>query len=303
VARSEAFRPWRFGFACLHVVCTYFLLIAGGTVTSMDAGLAVPDWPTSYGQLWFIPMPGNVFYEHGHRIVAQCVGLLTIVMAVWIWRTESRGWLRTFSLAMVAGVIVQGILGGLTVLYLLPPAVSVAHGCTAQLFFCGSIFWAYSQSREWRCTVRCDRGHWLVGWCKLLAGAVFLQLVLGATVRHTGSALAIPDFPRALGQWIPPFEDPKVIAHFAHRLGALLVSATVVTVFVQALRRAHREGRITWIAALLVLLVAGQVALGAWTVLSSTAPQVATLHVVVGAAILGLTVFLGLRCSRREVTP
>lgn len=283
------------------MLCTYFLLIAGGTVTSMDAGLAVPDWPTSYGNFWFLPMPGNVFYEHGHRLVAQFVGLLTLVLAAWVWRTESRIQVRKLSLVMVVLVILQGILGGITVLYMLPPPVSVAHGCLAQAFFCCSIVWAYCQSREWQGTTRAaPRGSLalLRRFCLAVTAAVFLQLVLGATVRHTGSALAIPDFPRALGQWIPPLSDLKVAVHFAHRLGAVLVLVGAVALLAYVGRRHRAAVRLTAPALFLLVLVLGQVALGAWTVLSRTAPPVATLHVVTGAAILALATLLTLRSFR-----
>ena len=121
-------------FAVLLAISTLFLVIAGASVTSNQAGLSVPDWPLSYGQV-MPEMKGGVFYEHGHRMIASAVGFLTVIFAMWLWRAEPRAWVRRLGLVAVAGVILQGVLGGLTVLYLLPKAVSISHACLAQLFF------------------------------------------------------------------------------------------------------------------------------------------------------------------------
>ncbi|MCI0354219.1 MAG: COX15/CtaA family protein, partial [Acidobacteria bacterium] len=131
------------GFAVFTAGVTFVLLIAGALVTSNDAGLAVPDWPTSFGSLYKIPpMVGGVKYEHGHRMVAQFVGLLTIVLALWTWRVDRRAWMRKLGFAALGLVIVQGILGGITVLYFLPPWVSTAHATLAQTFFCTIVLMA-----------------------------------------------------------------------------------------------------------------------------------------------------------------
>src|SRR3954453_3032388 len=136
-------------FAVLVAVSTLFLVIAGASVTSNQAGLSVPDWPLSYGQV-MPEMKGGVFYEHGHRIIASAVGLLTVILVVWLWRAESRLWVRWLGLAALAGVILQGVLGGLTVLYLLPKAVSISHACLAQLFFSTTVALALFTSPGWR---------------------------------------------------------------------------------------------------------------------------------------------------------
>src|SRR5713226_1672795 len=99
-------------FAIFTAVCTFCLVIAGGLVTSTQSGLAVPDWPLSYGQL-MPPMVGGIFYEHLHRMVATFVGVLTIILAVWVWRKEDRGWMRILGFVALALVIMQGLLGGL----------------------------------------------------------------------------------------------------------------------------------------------------------------------------------------------
>ena len=135
------------------------MLIAGALVTSNDAGLSVPDWPLSYGSL-MPPMIGGIFYEHGHRMIASFVGLLSIILAVWLWRVYSRRppgerWLRWLGVAALGAVIVQGLLGGLTVLFYLPPAVSSAHATLAQLFFATVVSIALFTSAWWSATPAC----------------------------------------------------------------------------------------------------------------------------------------------------
>ncbi|MSV30846.1 MAG: hypothetical protein EXQ52_19180, partial [Bryobacterales bacterium] len=125
---------WLHRYSVLLAVCTLLLVVAGGLVTSNDAGLSVPDWPLSYGKLMPV-MEGGIFYEHGHRMVATTVGFLTIILAVWIWRVESRPWMRHLGFAALAAVIAQGLLGGMTVIFMLPKPVSISHACLAQLFF------------------------------------------------------------------------------------------------------------------------------------------------------------------------
>ncbi len=297
---APAFRKAHFRFALVHTFATLLLLLVGGLVTSRDAGLAVPDWPTSYGRWWFIPMPGNVLYEHGHRLVAQLVGLLTIVHMTWMLRRETRAWLRWASVAMLAAVIVQGVLGGITVKYYLPPAVSVAHGCFAQLFLCLSIAVSYFLSREWILgePAMAPEAVGLRRTGGRLFGVVLAQLLLGAIVRHTASALVIPDFPLSLGRVVPPLEDPKVAVHFAHRAGALVVLLTVIGYWVRLARSRDFAARLTGPAASVALLVLLQVALGAFTVLTKTRWDIASLHQFNGALILGCCAFLVLRSCR-----
>jgi cytochrome c oxidase assembly protein subunit 15 len=120
------------GFAVFVASVTLILIVAGALVTSNDAGLSVPDWPTSFGSYYKIPQwTGGIRYEHGHRMVAQFVGFCTIILAGWTWVAEKRRWLRNLAIAALATVIVQGILGGITVLHFLPPAVSSAHAAVA----------------------------------------------------------------------------------------------------------------------------------------------------------------------------
>ena len=133
--------------------CTVLLVLAGSLVTSTDSGLSVPDWPTTYGWNMFTfplsKMVGGIFYEHGHRLIASTVGFLTILLAIWLWRSEPRRWMRWMGVAALAAVVAQGILGGITVLFFLPAAVSTAHAGLAEIFFALSVSIALFTSPGW----------------------------------------------------------------------------------------------------------------------------------------------------------
>lgn len=297
VPADVGFSPWRHRFAVFTAACTLVLIFVGGLVTSTGSGLAVPDWPLSYGML-MPPMVGGVFFEHGHRMVATFVGLLTTVLAIWTARSETRAGVRRLAWAALLTVIAQGILGGLTVKFLLPTPVSVAHACLAQTFFCLTIALAYATSREFIAggDVAAPEDRGVRAAAALATAVVFGQLALGAVMRHMGAGLAIADFPLAAGRLVPPFESAGVVVHFAHRMGALLVLAVVARLAV----RAHRSGsprlaRTAWLALALVL---AQIALGAATVLSRRAVVPTTAHVAVGAAVLGACWLATLRAWR-----
>src|SRR5438067_9882997 len=177
---------WLHRYTVVVAICTMFLVVAGGLVTSNDAGLSVPDWPLSYGKL-MPKMEGGIFFEHGHRMVATTVGLLTIILAIWLSRADQRRWMRRLGWIALAAVIAQGLLGGATVIFLLPKPVSISHACLAQLFFSTTVAIAIFTSSSWR------RGPEIVedsGWPSLrslaLAAPIFVlvQLALGAGYRH-----------------------------------------------------------------------------------------------------------------------
>ena len=290
------FSPWRHRFAVFTAACTLVLIFVGGLVTSTGSGLAVPDWPLSYGML-MPPMVGGVFFEHGHRMVATFVGLLTTLLAVWTAGSEPRAGVRRVAWAALLTVIAQGILGGLTVKFLLPTPVSAAHACLAQTFFCMTIALAYSTSREFTGAPASEHDRANVGPAAVLATAVvFLQLAVGAVMRHVGAGLAIRDFPLADGALIPAFDRPGVAVHFAHRVGALLVLAVVIHLVLHALRSGERRLVRTAVAALALVLV--QIAIGGATVLSGRAVVPTTAHVAVGAALLGTCWLATLRAFR-----
>ncbi|PYQ12724.1 MAG: cytochrome oxidase biogenesis protein CtaA [Acidobacteria bacterium] len=280
-----AFDRSRHLFGAVTAATTLVLIFVGGLVTSTGSGLSVPDWPLSYGML-MPPMVGGVFYEHSHRIVASLVGALTLALALWTARAEPRPGVRRLAWAALAAVVAQGVLGGLTVIFLLPTAVSVAHACLAQTFFCLVIALAYATSREWRDARAPDVDQTGLRGAALTATLiVYGQLLVGAVMRHIGAGLAIPDFPLASGRVLPPVATTPVLVHFAHRIGALLVLLAVACF----LARARRAGdpRFTRLGAALLGLVGFQIALGAATVLTGKAVTPTTLHVATGAAILG----------------
>jgi cytochrome c oxidase assembly protein subunit 15 len=287
-------------FAVLTAGATFVLLFVGGLVTSTGSGLAVPDWPLANGQ-FFPEMVGGVLFEHGHRLAASAVGLLTLILAGWIVVREPRPAVRLLGLAALAAVILQGVLGGITVLYKLPLAVSVTHACLAQIFFCITITLAVLTGPAWKSggTVATDAGRPSLA---LLAGGtvalVFGQILLGALTRHMKAGLAIPDFPLAFGQIVPPLVTPHITVHFAHRVGALLVCAAVATLLVRVERQHWNVPALRRPARLAAALVVLQICLGALTIWTARAVVPTTTHLVVGAGILGTCLVLALRAHR-----
>src|SRR5256885_6682404 len=181
-------------FVVFTAAATFLLLIAGALVTSNDAGLSVPDWPTSFGSLYRLPrMVGGVRFEHTHRMIAEFIGLLTIILAVWTWRVERRSWVRKLGVIALGTVIAQGVLGGITVLYYLPPVVSTAHATLAQTFFCIVVVLATVTGRKWlepsESTTAENLRPNLTMLSTLAVASVYLQLVLGAGFRHSGIKL------------------------------------------------------------------------------------------------------------------
>ena len=281
--------------------CTVLLILAGSFVTSTDSGLSVPDWPTTYGQNMFTfplsKMVGGIFYEHGHRLIASTVGFLTIGLAAWLWFAEPRKWMRWFGVAALGAIVAQGLLGGLTVLFFLPPAVSTAHAGLAEIFFCITVAIAVFTSPGWKTNTGVDDAT-----LRRLATAttvlIYTQILIGATMRHTGAGLAIPDFPWMFGHVIPDHWSSKIAIHFAHRVGALVVSAAIVATSIYVWRRHGDRMELTRPATLILFLVGVQVMLGAFTVLSKRDVWINSLHVVCGALVLTTSLVITLRSYR-----
>lgn len=276
-------------FARFLAGCTALLVFVGALVTTTGSGLSVPDWPLSFGTL-NPRMVGGVMFEHGHRLVAGFVGLLTLIFALWASVSRARAVVRRVAWLALALVIFQGLLGGLTVLMRLPTPVSVAHGCTAQLFFCGVIALALLTSPAYLQAPASLSGSRAQGLRTAALAAfviVFMQLLLGATMRHMGAGLVIPDFPTSLGRWIPPLASPEIAVNFAHRVTALMVVA-IVALLIARIFRHHRELRpLPALAGLVGALVLVQVCLGALTVWSERGLVPTSLHVMNGALVLG----------------
>jgi cytochrome c oxidase assembly protein subunit 15 len=287
-------------FAVLTAGATFVLLFLGGLVTSTGSGLAVPDWPLSFGQV-FPPMVGGVLFEHGHRLAATVVGSLTVVLAIWTVIRESRPGVRTLGLFALLAVVLQGVLGGVTVLYKLPLAVSVTHACLAQAFFCITVALALVTGPGWGALGARSAIATSPSLVVLAAGTttlLFTQILLGALMRHMGAGLSIPDFPLAFGRVIPPLATSHIAVHFAHRVGALVVAVAVGGTVTQVLRHHGSEPALRRPALLAASLLLLQVTLGALTIWSGRAVLPTTMHLVVGAALLATSLVLALRAGR-----
>jgi cytochrome c oxidase assembly protein subunit 15 len=270
---------------------TFLLIIAGALVTSNDAGLSVPDWPTSFGSWYKIPrLVGGVRFEHTHRMIAQAAGLLTIILALWTWRAEKRRWMRILGFAALGTVILQGVLGGLTVLFYLPPAVSSAHAALAQTFFCIAVVMALFTGKKWveeQPQIEFDpRRPSLFTLTLLSIFILYVQLILGAMFRHHGLS------------WWP------------HVLNAVVVSFVLAWTSVRALSVYSQIEAVRRPAILMLSLVIAQLCLGFTAFLTRVAwgrdavqpefPMVISTvaHVAVGALLLATTVILAIQVWR-----
>ncbi len=307
---------WLNRFAWLLAGLTLFLICSGGMVTSKGVGLAVPDWPTTFGYNMFLfPVSqwvGGIFFEHTHRLIASVIGLLTIVLAVWLWRAESRKWLRVLGVAALGAVILQGLLGGLRVT-MLKDEIGIFHACLAQAFFALLVFIAVATSASWQEARRRPLPGGLLWLPVLTLALIYFQLGLGATMRHQHRDLAILDFPAAYGQVIPK-TDAETLAQvntrrealalsevtagqiwlqMAHRFGALLISGGVLaSAFLIHRARAAAPTVVRTLGWVWISLLAVQITLGAWTIWSNKAADIATAHVAVGASMLAVGVGL-----------
>jgi heme a synthase len=292
-------------FAKFVAGCTVLLVLAGSLVTSTDSGLSVPDWPTTYGWNMFTFPPskwvGGILYEHGHRLIASSVGFLTIVLAAWLWMSEPRRWMKWLGVGALGAVIAQGVLGGLTVMFFLPASISTAHAGLAEIFFCMTVAIALFTSRGW---IDGYGGHLaedasLRRIAATTTALIYCQILVGATMRHTGAGLAIPDFPLMFGHLWPTHWDAKIAVHFAHRAGALLVAIAVVSTAIAVFTRT-RAAELRRPAGLLMALVVVQITLGALTVLSRRDVWINSVHVVCGALVLTTSLVLTLRTWRTK---
>jgi Uncharacterized protein required for cytochrome oxidase assembly len=282
-------------FAVFVACATFFLIIAGANVTSHDAGLATSDWPLSNGQV-FPKMVGNLFWEHGHRMVATAVGMLTIVLAFYLQFREPRSWVKRLGWVALAAVVAQGLLGGLTVKLNLPLIVSAAHATLAQLFFLITVSLAVFTSKRWIESEPLDRiveGPPVRALCVFSLVVILTQLVLGATLRH--SATWDQDLPTSL-----------LVAHIC---GAVVVTLALLTTIATVALRFRGEtylARPTSVAAVLLFVQLG-LGLAAYItrVRSPYDPQpltpmvaVTVAHVACGALVFAATIVLTLRVFR-----
>ena len=280
------------GFAVFTACCTFLLIIAGALVTGNDAGLAVPDWPLSYGSLT-PPMIGGIFYEHGHRMVASFVGFLTVILAFWLWKRDDRPFVRRLGWIALVVVVTQGILGGITVLFFLPAPISVMHACLAQAFFCIVSSLALLTSESWKrgasgvtSDVTSDvKGVSIRQLSAWTVAAVYAQLILGAALRHSKAGLLL------------------------HILGAFVVTFLAIWTVARVYKYYATVSELFRPAMILGILLAAQLSLGVGSYLVRLASRedvqpgalmvaVTTAHVATGAAVLVTSLFLTLQCRR-----
>lgn len=274
-------------YALFTAACTFVLLNAGALVTSNDAGLSIPDWPLAYGS-FLPPFVGGIRYEYTHRVMATCVGLLTIGLAVWLWRVEKRPWMRWLGVAALGGVIAQGVLGGLTVRMYQPPPITAAHATLGQMFFSTVVAIAVFTSRWWNGDFaviddpRSPRVRTLTVWT---VATVFLQLFLGAAFRH------------------------KAFGIIPHLVGAAVVTAFVFVTAGALKRRFANVPALRSCARYLQILIGVQLLLGAgayWSRLYAAGfPQpipvmvaLTVAHTVTGALVLATTLATALVAHR-----
>lgn len=290
---------WTYRLSLATLASTFILLLAGGLVHATDSGLACPDWPTCYGSL-MPEMKGGVAIEHSHRLIATFVGLLTIALAVSIHRThpERRGLVR-LGWGALALVIFQGLLGGMTVIFKLPTVVSSSHLATAMIYLAVIVTLTH-RLRPDPPTLRSPRGPSPAPrrWAALAAVAIYVQIVLGAVVRHTDVGLACSDIPLCKGALWLVGADPRIQLHMAHRVGALVVSALVLMAAVNVLRSGPEDATGRALACALAGLTALQVGLGLASVHSALEVFTVTAHLGLGAALWGGAIALWLRQPR-----
>jgi cytochrome c oxidase assembly protein subunit 15 len=298
--------PFLRRFAWFTAAATLLLICSGGMVTSKGVGLAVPDWPTTFGyNMFFFPVSrwvGGIFFEHTHRLIASTVGFLTILLAFWLAFSKVERWVKTLGWASLGMVVLQGVLGGLRVT-LMKDQIGIFHACVAQAFFAMLVVIALALSPIWQRLPRLTiaQGRSLARAAIIVSVIIYAQLALGATMRHQHRDLSITDFPLAYGQLIPR-TDPVAIARInaardrvalsdvtagqiwlqmAHRFGALVIGLGILGFWLLVRREnafAFRRLSTFWLC-----LVVLQIALGAWTIWSNKAADIATAHVAVGA--------------------
>jgi cytochrome c oxidase assembly protein subunit 15 len=316
---------WLNRFAWLTCIATLLLICSGGMVTSKGLGLAVPDWPTTFGYNMFLfPVSkwvGGILFEHTHRLMGSIVGFLTIILAVWLWLSENRQWVRNLGVIALGGVILQGVLGGLRVT-MMKDEIGIFHACIAQAFLGLLVVIALLTTNFWRTLEnrRVDTQNFAS--TKTLAVAItiaiYVQLGLGATMRHQHRDLAILDFPTANGAWIPDtgvaalakinaWRDTHGLSNvtafqiwlqMVHRFLALMIAIAVIAFCIRVRRDAPRFAALKRLSIFWVVLVGCQIALGAWIIWSNKAADVATAHVALGAVMLSFGVSIWAICWR-----
>lgn len=311
-------------------VMTVPLILIGGEVTSRGAGLSVPDWPNSYGYNMFLfPVSrwvGGILYEHSHRLIGTVVGMLAIAFVAAVWIRDSRRWVKWLSVVLLGTIILQGVLGGLRVVWK-DLDLAIVHACLAQATFCFmgltiavTSKWWTRRSAEYR-VLSAERLRAVIRLAAIATALIYLQLIVGAITRHYEAGLAIPDLPLTYGKWLPPtrLSDLEVInaqrawyardlprdqvkvtldqiwIHFLHRIGAVLVTVAVAALVGYVLIRCRGDRRLAMRSLMLAGLILTQLTLGVLVVLMRRPFEITSFHVVVGAVTLFTTFYLAVR--------
>jgi cytochrome c oxidase assembly protein subunit 15 len=303
--RTVTYQPALALFAALGAGWVFVLVTLGAFTTSIGAGMAFPDWPLSNGSLNPIGWLDNLsmFAEHSHRLSAGLMSAITIVLAVWLRRTESRAWVRQLGWFAVGLVLAQAVVGGLRVLldaHALPSLetsvgrlFAMLHACLAQLFACTLIALAVACSRAWierPVPVSATLRRFGLACCGLL----FAQLAVAAVLRHSFAGLAIPTFPYSTpeGALLPAHWDFRVAIHFAHRVLAAVLAVALPIFAVLVLRDRGATLAMRAASSALVSLLALQIFLGAQIIWTQRTATMTTGHVLVGALTLATTFWL-----------
>jgi heme a synthase len=286
-------RPARFhALAIVTVAATLVLIFVGALVTSTGSAMTIPDWPLAFGRL--IPrLAGGARFEYTHRVIAALVIVLVIACNVAAWRGGLKPATRQVALAALGLVLFQAVLGGVTVLLDLPLTIAVAHAATAQAFLCVTVALAVLTNPESEPLPVTGGGEYLPA--AVTACTVYVQILIGAVMRHMGAGLAIPDWPLSYGGLVPPFFTAGIAVNFAHRCGAIVIAVLVAWTATEVLRVKPGRLALRKYAWTLVFLTAAQLALGAFTVWSERSPLITSAHVIVGAAVLACSFALTLR--------
>ena len=317
-SRFTAYQPGLAWFATLGGVWVFVLVTLGAFTTSIGAGMAFPDWPLSNGSLNPNGWLNNVamFAEHSHRLSAGVMSAITIVLAVWICRTESRRWLRVLAIAAIALIFAQAVIGGLRVLLekhqivMLETSVgrlfAMLHACLAQIFLCTLAAIAAACSRSW--TSPKPKSPTKVSLVTrrlgiICCGFLLVQLGIAAVMRHSFAGLAIATFPQSTpaGDWLPDAWNFRVAIHFAHRMTAVLITGMVIWFVASLLLAPGISHRLKIWGVGLVGLLCVQIYLGASVVWTGRNPYLTTAHVIIGAMTLSGTFLLTWLLHRDEI--
>ena len=277
-------------FLFFVLLWTLALLFLGSHVHATGASLACPDWPTCFGTM-MPEMTGGVFWEHLHRLWAGALLLLFTVAVILVRRTyPERVILFRFGLAGIGLLLVQSVLGGITVLFRLPDAVSTSHLALAFLFLALVTVMLVLTRQDEDDYLGAEAARQLVRRAGLVvSGLIFAQSVVGALVRHTDAGMACPDVPLCLGRVIPPLEYPLVQLHFLHRVLGLVVAVTALHYARLVLTRTEVPFPRKMATALGAGVVA-QVLLGFLSVAARLDPPYVSLHTLLAATLLALSV-------------